>query len=108
MKTCVVRRRFWSAEATNRAVRVQTEPGFGTPKACMIMYAEVNAATDAFNTALAQRNLGIGFAGPRGDGVATILEHSDYISIQDNQSPTAGMIQNSNSIAIFANSSFSA
>ena len=102
MKTCVVRRRFWSAEATNRAVRVQTEPGFGTPKACMIMYAEVNAATDAFNTALAQRNLGIGFAGPKGDGVATILEHSAYISIEDNQSPTAGRRQNSNSRAIFA------
>ena len=102
MKTCVVRRRFWSAEATGRAVRVQTEPGFGTPKACMIMYAEVNAATDAFDTALAQRNLGIGFAGPRGDGVATILEHSAYISIQDNQSPTAGRRQNSNSRAIFA------
>ena len=102
MKTCVVRRRFWSAEATNRAVRVQTEPGFGTPKACMIMYAEVNAATDAFNTALAQRNLGIGFAGPRGDGVATILEHSAFISIQDNQGTTAGRRQNSNSRAIFA------
>jgi len=102
MKTCVVRRRFWAAEADNQTVRVQTEPGFGTPKACMIMYAEVNAATDAFNTALGQRNLGIGFAGPRGDGVATILEHSAYISIEDNQSPTAGRRQNSNTRAVFA------
>jgi len=102
MKTCVVRRRFWALEADNQTVRVQTEPGFGTPKACMIMYAEVNAATDAFNTALAQRNLGIGFAGPRGDGVATILEHCAFISIEDNQSPTAGRRQNSNTRVLFA------
>jgi hypothetical protein len=102
MKTCVVRRRFWAAEADNRVVRVQTEPGFGTPKACMIMYAEVNAATDAFNTALAQRNLGIGFVGPRGDGVATILEHCAHITVRDNQSPTQGRRQNFNTRAINA------
>ena len=47
MKTCVVRRRFWALEADNQTVRVETEPGFGTPKACMIMYAEVNAVTDS-------------------------------------------------------------
>ena len=102
MKTCVVRRRFWAAEADNQTVRVQTEPGFGTPKACMIMYAEVNAATDAFNTALAQRNLGIGFVGPRGDGVATILEHCAHITVRDNQSPTQGRRQNFNTRAINA------
>ena len=102
MKTCVVRRRFWALEADNQTVRVQTEPGFGTPKACMIMYAEVNAATDAFNTALAFRNLGIGFVGPRGDGVATILEHCAHIAIRDNQSPTQGRRQNFNTRAINA------
>ena len=102
MKTCVVRRRFWAAEADNQTVRVQTEPGFGTPKACMIMYAEVNAATDAFNTALAQRNLGIGFVGPRGDGVATILEHCAHITVRDNQDPTQGRRQNFNTRAINA------
>ena len=100
MKTCVVRRRFWALEADNRTVRVQTEPGFGTPKACMIMYAEVNAATDAFSTALAQRNLGIGFVGPKGDGVATILEHCAHITVRDNQSPTQGRRQNFNTRAI--------
>lgn len=102
MKTCVVRRRFWSAEATGRAVRVQTEPGFGTPKACMVMYAEVNAATDAFDTALAQRNLGIGFAGPRGDGVSTILEHCANIVVADAQGSTLGRRQNFNTRVINA------
>jgi hypothetical protein len=102
MKTCVVRRRFWSAEATGRAVRVQTEPGFGTPKACMVMYAEINAATDAFDTALAQRNLGIGFAGPRGDGVSTILEHCAHITVADNQGTTLGRRQNFNTRVINA------
>ena len=102
MKTCVVRRRFWALEADNQAVRVQTEPGFGTPKACMIMYAEVNAATDAFDTGLAQRNLGIGFAGPRGDGVATILEHCAHITVADAQGTTAGRRQNFNTRVINA------
>lgn len=102
MKTCVVRRRFWALESNNRTVRVETEPGFGTPKACMVMYAEVNAATDAFDTGLASRNLGIGFAGPKGDGVATILEHCAHISIRDNQSPTLGRRQNFNTRVINA------
>jgi hypothetical protein len=66
------------------------------------MYAEVNAATDAFSTALAHRNLGIGFVGPKGDGVATILEHCAHISIRDNQSPTQGRRQNFNTRAINA------
>lgn len=102
MKTCVVRRRFWALEADNQAVRVETEPGFGTPKACMVMYAEVNAATDAFDTGLASRNLGIGFAGPKGDGVATILEHCAHITVEDNQSPTLGRRQNFNTRVINA------
>lgn len=102
MKTCVVRRRFWALEADAQVVRVQTEPGFGTPKACMIMYAEINAATDAFDTALAQRNLGIGFAGPRGDGVATILEHCAHITVADAQGTTLGRRQNFNTRAINA------
>jgi hypothetical protein len=102
MKTCVVRRRFWAAEADGRAVRVQTEPGFGTPKACMIMYAEVNAATDAFDTGLAQRNLGIGFVGPKGDGVTTLLEHCAHITVADNQGTTLGRRQNFNTRAINA------
>lgn len=102
MKTCVVRRRFWAAEATGRAVRVETDAGFGTPKACMVMFAEINAATDAFDTALAQRNLGIGFAGPRGDGVSTILEHCANITVADNQGTTLGRRQNFNTRVINA------
>ena len=102
MKTCVVRRRFWALESDNQAVRVQTEPGFGTPKACMVMYAEVNAATDAFDTGLGSRNLGIGFAGPRGDGVATILEHCAHITVEDAQGTTLGRRQNFNTRVINA------
>ncbi len=102
MRTCVVRRRFWATEADNAIVRVETEPGFGTPKACMIMYAEVNAATDAFDTGLAQRNLGIGFVGPLGDGSATILEHCAHITVADNQGTTLGRRQNFNTRAINA------
>jgi hypothetical protein len=68
----------------------------------MIMYAEINAATDAFDTGLAQRNLGIGFAGPRGDGVATINEHCAHITVADAQGTTLGRRQNFNTRAINA------
>jgi hypothetical protein len=102
MKVCTVRRRFWALESDNAVVRVETEPNFGTPKACMIMYTEVNSATDAFETGLASRNLGIGFAGPLGDGSATILEHCVHIDIEDNQGSTLGRRQNYNSRFIMA------
>ncbi len=62
MKTCVVRRRFWATEADNTTVSVELEPGFGTPKAAMVIYAENNANTDSFDTSLAYKNFGIGFS----------------------------------------------
>jgi hypothetical protein len=74
MKVCTVRRRFWSTEATNNAtVNIDTEPGFGTPKAAMMQLLECSAASDAFDTTLANRNCGIVFIGPKGDGSATIF-----------------------------------
>jgi len=62
MKTCVVRRRFWATEADNATVDVDLEPNFGTIKGCIIFYIENNAATDAFDTTLRFRNVGVGFA----------------------------------------------
>ena len=74
MKVCTVRRRFWSTEATNNAtVNIDTEPGFGTPKAAMMQLLECSAASDAFDTTLANRNCGVVFIGPKGDGSATIF-----------------------------------
>lgn len=61
MKTCVVRRRFYSTEANNATVSVELEPGFGTPKAAIIIYTENNAATNSFDTALEFKNFGVGF-----------------------------------------------
>jgi hypothetical protein len=61
MKTCVVRRRFYATEADNRVVSVELEPGFGTPKAAIIIYTENNAATDSFDTTLEYKNFGVGF-----------------------------------------------
>jgi hypothetical protein len=61
MKTCVVRRRFYSTEADNAVVSVELEPGFGTPKAAIIIYTENNAATDSFDTTLEYKNFGVGF-----------------------------------------------
>ena len=102
MKSCVVRRRFWALEADNATVQVDTEPGFGTPKACIIQYAEVNAATDAVDTALAVRNMGISFIGPAGNGTTTLLLHTAWFSMQDNVATRAGRRQNSNSSAVYA------
>ena len=62
MKTCVVRRRFYSTEADNATVSVELEPGFGTPKAAIVIYAENNAATDSFDTTLEYKNFGVGFS----------------------------------------------
>ena len=63
MKTCVVRRRFWTSEVVNTVnLDVDLEPNFGTAKAIIIFYVENSATTDAFQTTLANCNVGIGFA----------------------------------------------
>lgn len=82
MKTCVVRRRFYSTEANNATVDVDLEPGFGIPKAIAVIYVENNSATDTFNTALGFRNFGIGFCG---GGVTTCCN----MAIQDTADPTS-------------------
>jgi hypothetical protein len=97
MKTCVVRRRFWAAEATNRQVRIDLEPGFGVPKACLIFYVEANAATDAFDTSLAHRNLGVGIIAPLGDGTTALTYRCVWITQQDNVATAAVARQNSSS-----------
>lgn len=82
MKTCVVRRRFYSTEANNSIVDIDLEPNFGIPKAIAVFYVENNSATDTFNTTLGVRNFGIGFCG---GGVTTCCN----ISIQDTADPTS-------------------
>ncbi len=82
MKTCVVRRRFYSTEADNATVDIDLEPNFGVPKAIAVFYVENNSATDTFNTALGVRNFGIGFCG---GGVTTCCN----IAIQDAADPTS-------------------
>ena len=46
MKTCVVRRRFYSTEAINATVDVDLEPGFGIPKAIAVIYVENKIISD--------------------------------------------------------------
>ena len=64
MKTCVVRRRFYSTEADNATVDVDLEPNFGVPKAVMIFFVESSATTDNFDTTLEYRSMGVGMVGP--------------------------------------------
>jgi hypothetical protein len=98
MKTCVVRRRFYSTEADNATVSVELEPGFGTPKAAIIIYTENNAATDAFDTTLEYKNFGVGFS----DG--TNRNVIDF-TFRDNQAASDTQISHSNSNFISAVSS---
>lgn len=63
MKTCVVRRRFWTSEVVNSAtLDVDLEPNFGTAKALIMFFVENSATTDAFQTTLPYVNFGICFA----------------------------------------------
>ncbi len=71
MKTCVVRRRFYSTEANNATVSVELEPGFGIPKAAIVIYTENNAATDSFDTTLQYKNFGVGFSDGTNENVIT-------------------------------------
>jgi len=89
MKTCVVRRRFYPSEAAGVAVTINTEPNFGTPKACMVYYVENAADPDAFDNTTSFRTIGVGFAGPLGDGSSTIQSRCAYAIAQDNVAPNA-------------------
>ena len=102
MRTCVVRKRFWSTETANQTIKVDLPPNFGVPKACMIYYTETSAATDSFDTSTANRNFGIGLVGPPGDGTSTLKFHCAWITVGDGANPTTVARQNSNTNAIFA------
>lgn len=89
MKTCVVRRRFYSTEADNAVVTVELEPGFGTPKAAIIIYTENNAATDSFDTALEFKSFGVGFT----DGTN---KNNINFTFRDNQGASDTQVGHSN------------
>ena len=105
MKVCVVHRTVYSGELSAGAsvnIIVNTEPNFGTPKACIIFYAEANANVNAYDTTTEFMNYGIGFAGPPGDGTATIGEFSTFVNLRDNVTTKAGRRQQSSTRAIYA------
>jgi len=84
MKVCTVRRRLWATEADNAVINIDTEPNFGTPKAAMLQMIECSADPNAFDTTLTDRNLGIAFIGPKGDGTGTIFIVSAVSMMQNN------------------------
>lgn len=102
MKVCVVHRRIYTGEAVAGSVTVRTEPNFGTPKCCIAIYMEADANINAYDTATADRNFGIGFAGPPGDGTSTIGVFTQYQVMTDNVTTTAGRRNNSNTRFILA------
>ena len=59
MKTCVVRRQFYTSEL-NTTVMIQAEPGFGTPKAAICYFATTNVDIDSLDTTTIQQGFGIG------------------------------------------------
>jgi hypothetical protein len=104
MKSCVIRRRFHTSEAAGAAVTVNLEPGFGVPKACLIMYTETSAATDSFDTTLAYRNIGIGMIGSTDSSVTSTLRyHCVYSTFRDAQATLTPRRQNSSTRYLFAN-----
>jgi hypothetical protein len=60
MKTCVVRRQFYSSDL-NKTVMIQAEPGFGTPKAAICYFCVTNVDIDTLDTTTIQKGFGIGF-----------------------------------------------
>lgn len=100
MKTCVIRRRFHANEGGG-TLQVDLEPGFGTPLACMIMYTETSATTDAFDTSSAFRTLGIGFIGSTSSDVSSTLRlHNNRIALADNSPTGSGRRQSSRTRAL--------
>ena len=105
MKVCVVHRTIYSSEPASGAsvnITVNTEPNFGTPKACIIYYAEANANVNAYDTTTPIMNYGIGFAGPPGNGTTTIGEFCQNVNLTDNVTTKSGRRGHSNSRVIFA------
>ena len=72
MRTCVVRRQFYTSEI-NLTVMIHAEPGFGTPKAAICYYATTNAAIDSFDTTTIFQSFGIGFMTGTGTTAGVIV-----------------------------------
>ena len=104
MKVCTVRRRFWATEAVNATVTIDAEPNFGTPKAAILQMVECSAGLDAFDTTLADRNLGIIFVGPKGDGTGSIFGTSAY-SMMNDAAGAAACARGSSATGIFFSNS---
>jgi hypothetical protein len=102
VKVCVISRRIYTAEAVAGTVTVRTEPNFGTPKCCIVIYMEANSNIDAYDTTTAVRNFGIGFAGPAGNGAGNINVFCQNQCMTDNVTTAAGRRQNQNSRFIYA------
>jgi hypothetical protein len=96
LKVCTVRRRVLTSEAVAGTVTIYTEPGFGTPKAMMCYYSECNANTGFYDTATSVRNLGVGIAGPAGDGTSTIIVRTQWMTTLDGITPTSYARRNDN------------
>jgi len=104
MKSCVIRRRFHTSEAVGTAVTVNLDPGFGIPKACLIMYTETSAATDSFDTTTGFRTLGMGMIGSTDSSVTSTLRYQSIYSIMTDAAATSSYRrQNSNTRFAFAN-----
>ena len=97
MKTCLVRRRFYSNEVSNTTVDVDLEPNFGVPKAAMVFYVETSATTDAFDTTSAYRNIGIGVMGPEVPSGSFGVE-CVHMTIRDDQDVSDSRRQQSNEL----------
>lgn len=89
MKTQILRKRFWTWEAAASATTISLEPGFGTPKACIIHYVENSATIDSYDTSLAFRGVGISMIGSTDTASSSTLRaHCVHCSISDGVSPT--------------------
>jgi hypothetical protein len=103
MKSCVIRRRFHTSEAVGTAVTVNLEPGFGIPKACLVMYTETSAATNSFDTTTGFRTVGIGMIGSTSSNITSTLRYQSVYSVMDDNSGSSDYRrQNSNSRFVFA------
>lgn len=103
MKSCVIRRRFHTSEAAGAAVTVNLETGFGTPKACLLMFAETSASTDSFDTTLAYRNVGVGMIGSTSSDITSTLRfHSIFCTMRDAQASMTVRRQQSTSRYLYA------
>lgn len=60
MKTCLVRRQFYTSEL-NTTVMIHAEPNFGTPKAAICYFVTTNTNIDSVDTTTIQQGFGIGF-----------------------------------------------